>query len=38
MATWVVEDVLGVLDGQPPRNPVNDPEEVLANRRKLGKA
>src|SRR3954454_6984584 len=38
MAVGVVEDVLGVLRGAPPRNPVNDPAAVLANRRRLGKA
>jgi phosphoglycerate dehydrogenase-like enzyme len=38
MATWIVQDVLGVLRGEAPRNPVNDPAEVLANRRRLGKA
>ncbi|WP_422926799.1 hydroxyacid dehydrogenase [Singulisphaera sp. PoT] len=37
MATGVVEDVLGVLSGNAPLNPVNDPELVLANRRRLGK-
>ena len=26
MATWIVRDVLGVLRGEPPRNPVNDPK------------
>jgi len=33
MATGVVEDVLGVLAGNAPLNPVNDPAEVLANRK-----
>lgn len=37
MATWIAEDVLGVLRGEAPRNPVNDPAVVLANRKKLGK-
>lgn len=37
MATWIAEDVLGVLGGAAPRNPVNDPALVLANRRRLGK-
>lgn len=37
MARGVAEDVLGVLNGQPPRNPVNDPAEVAASRRRLGK-
>jgi phosphoglycerate dehydrogenase-like enzyme len=36
MATWIAQDVLGVLRGEPPRNPVNDPERVTANRRRLG--
>jgi phosphoglycerate dehydrogenase-like enzyme len=36
MATWIAEDVLGVLRGEPPRNPVNDPVKVNANRRRLG--
>jgi phosphoglycerate dehydrogenase-like enzyme len=36
MATWIVQDVLGVLNGEPPRNPVNDPAEVNANRKRLG--
>jgi D-3-phosphoglycerate dehydrogenase len=36
MATWIVRDVLGVLRGEAPRNPVNDPEKVNANRRRLG--
>ena len=36
MATWIAEDVLGVLGGKAPRNPVNDPKAVNANRRKLG--
>jgi D-3-phosphoglycerate dehydrogenase len=34
MASWIAEDVLGVLRGEPPRNPVNDPAEVAANRRR----
>ncbi len=37
MATWIVEDVLGILRGEAPRNPVNDPAAVLANRQRLGK-
>jgi D-3-phosphoglycerate dehydrogenase len=36
MATWIAQDVLGVLRGESPRNPVNDPELVKASRRKLG--
>jgi phosphoglycerate dehydrogenase-like enzyme len=37
MARGVAEDVLAVLGGRPPRNPVNDPAEVAASRRRLGK-
>ncbi len=37
MARGVAEDVLGVLAGQLPRNPVNDPAEVARSRKKLGK-
>lgn len=37
MARGVAEDVLGVLRGEPPRNPVNDPAAVAASRRRLGK-
>ncbi|GIW87727.1 MAG: hypothetical protein KatS3mg108_2051 [Isosphaeraceae bacterium] len=37
MARGVAEDVIGVLRGQPPRNPVNDPAEVAAWRARLGK-
>jgi hypothetical protein len=36
MATWIAEDVLGVLRREPPRNPVNDPAKVNAIRRRLG--
>lgn len=36
MATGVATDVLGVLRGEAPLNPVNDPATVLANRRRLG--
>ena len=36
MAVGVATDVLGVLNGQPPRNPVNDPAEVAAARRRRG--
>jgi D-3-phosphoglycerate dehydrogenase / 2-oxoglutarate reductase len=36
MASWIAQDVLGVLRGERPRNPVNDPELVKASRRKLG--
>jgi D-3-phosphoglycerate dehydrogenase / 2-oxoglutarate reductase len=36
MATGVAEDVLGVLRGEAPLNPVNDPARVLANRRRPG--
>src|SRR5262249_16770915 len=37
MATGVAQDLLGVLRGGRPLNPVNDPEEVAASRRRLGK-
>lgn len=37
MATGVAQDVIGVLQGNPPLNPVNDPELVRANRLRLGK-
>jgi D-3-phosphoglycerate dehydrogenase len=37
MAVGVATDVLGVLAGQPPLNPVNDPARVLAARRERGK-
>lgn len=36
MARGVAEDVLGVLRGDRPLNPVNDPEAVEASRRNLG--
>jgi hypothetical protein len=36
MASWIAQDVVGVLNGEPPRNPVNDPDEVQAVRKKLG--
>jgi phosphoglycerate dehydrogenase-like enzyme len=36
MAEWIARDVLGVLGGEPPRNPVNDPAQVAASRRRLG--
>lgn len=36
MAFGVASDVLGVLRGEPPLNPVNDPAIVAANRRRLG--
>jgi len=38
MASGIAQDVLGVLLGEPPRNPVNDPSLVNANRRRLGLA
>jgi phosphoglycerate dehydrogenase-like enzyme len=38
MARGVAQDVLGVLRGEPPLNPVNDPEAVAASRRRLGLA
>jgi D-3-phosphoglycerate dehydrogenase / 2-oxoglutarate reductase len=37
MAEEVAADVVGVLQGKPPINPVNDPAEVAAIRAKLGK-
>ena len=37
MAEEVATDVVGVLEGRPPINPVNDPAEVDAIRRALGK-
>jgi D-3-phosphoglycerate dehydrogenase / 2-oxoglutarate reductase len=37
MAVEVATDVVGVLQGKPPVNPVNDPVEVAAVRAKLGK-
>ena len=37
MAEEVAEDVVGVLEGRPPINPVNDPAEVAAVRERLGK-
>jgi phosphoglycerate dehydrogenase-like enzyme len=37
MAEEVSSDVVGVLQGRPPINPVNDPAEVAEVRRKLGK-
>lgn len=37
MANEVAADVIGVLHGQTPRNPVNDPAEVAAARARLGK-
>lgn len=36
MAFGVVTDVLGVLRGEAPLNPVNDPEEVAHGRKRLG--
>src|SRR5439155_8995869 len=36
MSSGIAQDVLGVLGGQPPRNPVNDPALVNANRKRLG--
>lgn len=32
MSSWVAEDVVGILQGKPPRNPVNDPAAVLSAR------
>ena len=37
MADGVAEDVVGVLEGRAPVNPVNDPAEVALARRTLGK-
>jgi D-3-phosphoglycerate dehydrogenase / 2-oxoglutarate reductase len=37
MAVEVATDVVGVLQGKPPINPVNDPKEVAAVRARLGK-
>jgi D-3-phosphoglycerate dehydrogenase len=37
MAEGVARDVIGVLNGQPPLNPVNDPATVAENRRRRGK-
>lgn len=37
MADEVATDVVGVLQGRPPINPVNDPAAVAAARRRLGK-
>jgi D-3-phosphoglycerate dehydrogenase len=36
MAIGVATDVIGVLNGRPPLNPVNDPTEVAAARRRRG--
>ncbi len=36
MAEWVARDVLAVLHGKKPESPVNDPDVVDANRRRLG--
>jgi phosphoglycerate dehydrogenase-like enzyme len=38
MAVGVAEDILRVLGGRPPQNPVNDPVLVNNQRKKLGKA
>ena len=37
MATEVAVDVIGVLSGRPPINPVNDPARVAERRKQLGK-
>ena len=37
MANGVAEDVVGVLRGEAPRNPVNDPAEVAAMRKRSGR-
>lgn len=36
MAVTVAEEVVGVLNGRRPQFPVNDPDEVEANRKRLG--
>jgi D-3-phosphoglycerate dehydrogenase len=36
MASWVAQEVLAVLRGERPRNPVNDPDVVEASRQRLG--
>lgn len=36
MARWMAEDVIRVLEGQPPQYPVNDPAAVAAARTRLG--
>ena len=37
MATEVARDVVGILRGEAPLNPVNDPAAVAGNRRRLGR-
>ncbi len=37
MAVTIATDVVGILRGEPPLNPVNDPVEVESVRRKLGR-
>ena len=37
MATEVAVDLVGVLSGRPPVNPVNEPAQVAESRRRLGK-
>ena len=37
MARGVAEDVIAVLRGQLPANPVNNPDDVAASRARLGK-
>lgn len=37
MSSWVAEDVVGILQGKPPRYPVNDPADVERARQRLGK-
>lgn len=34
MARWMAEDVIRVLNGERPKHPVNDPDEVAENRRR----
>ncbi len=36
MATTIAEEVIGVLNGEVPRYPVNDPPKVEQIRRQLG--
>jgi D-3-phosphoglycerate dehydrogenase len=38
MATTIAQEVVGVLNGNPPLNPVNDPSQVEISRQRLGLA
>lgn len=38
MSTWVAREILAVLNGERPGNPVNDPDDVEASRRRRGLA